>query len=81
MAWGLGPIRRDVKWADFTRSYRSADKDRYRHKTTIKTCRLGQGVKYINPFAKGSPTRQFALIYGVGVLVTALLSNDATAWC
>ena len=30
-------------------------------------------------YAKGSPTRLFALIYGVGVVVTALLSNDATA--
>ncbi|MDE3175265.1 MAG: arsenic transporter [Pseudomonadota bacterium] len=30
-------------------------------------------------FADGSPTRLFVLIYGVGVLVTALLSNDATA--
>ncbi len=29
--------------------------------------------------AKGSPTRLFALIYGVGIVVTALLSNDATA--
>jgi arsenical pump membrane protein len=30
-------------------------------------------------FAKGSPTRLFGLVYAVGVLVTALLSNDATA--
>jgi arsenical pump membrane protein len=30
-------------------------------------------------FAKGSPTRLFALVYGVGIVVTALLSNDATA--
>ncbi|MCL2657754.1 MAG: arsenic transporter [Betaproteobacteria bacterium] len=29
--------------------------------------------------AKGSPQRLFALIYGVGVVVTALMSNDATA--
>ncbi len=29
--------------------------------------------------AKGDPRRLFALIYGVGVVVTALLSNDATA--
>ena len=29
--------------------------------------------------AKGSPTRLFALTYGVGVLVTVFLSNDATA--
>ncbi len=29
--------------------------------------------------AKGSPTRLFGLIYGVGIVVTALLSNDATA--
>jgi arsenical pump membrane protein len=30
-------------------------------------------------WARGSPTRLFPLIYGVGVVVTALLSNDATA--
>ena len=30
-------------------------------------------------FARGSPARLFALVYGVGVVVTALLSNDATA--
>ena len=29
--------------------------------------------------AKGSPTRLFLLIYGVGVVVTTFLSNDATA--
>ena len=29
--------------------------------------------------AKGSPTRLFGLVYGVGILVTAFLSNDATA--
>ena len=29
--------------------------------------------------ARGSPRRLFALVYGVGVAVTALLSNDATA--
>jgi arsenical pump membrane protein len=29
--------------------------------------------------ARGSPTRLFALIYGVGIVVTAFLSNDATA--
>lgn len=29
--------------------------------------------------AKGSPIRLFVLIYGVGILVTAFLSNDATA--
>ncbi|MFI4966768.1 MAG: arsenic transporter [Caulobacterales bacterium] len=29
--------------------------------------------------ARGSPRRLFALIYGVGVVVTAFLSNDATA--
>ena len=29
--------------------------------------------------AKGSATRLFALVYGVGVVVTAFLSNDATA--
>ncbi|MEX6505377.1 SLC13 family permease, partial [Jiella sp. M17.18] len=29
--------------------------------------------------ARGSPTRLFALTYGVGVLVTVFLSNDATA--
>jgi arsenical pump membrane protein len=29
--------------------------------------------------AKGSPRRLFALIYAVGIVVTALLSNDATA--
>src|SRR3984957_20401990 len=29
--------------------------------------------------ARGSPRRLFALIYGVGVIVTAFLSNDATA--
>lgn len=29
--------------------------------------------------AKGSPFRLFVLIYGVGILVTAFLSNDATA--
>ncbi|MDR3716463.1 MAG: arsenic transporter [Puia sp.] len=30
-------------------------------------------------WAKGSPKRLFLLIYGVGVVVTAFLSNDATA--
>lgn len=30
-------------------------------------------------YAKGSPRRLFALIYAVGVVVTAFLSNDATA--
>ncbi len=30
-------------------------------------------------FAKGSALRLFALVYGVGTLVTAFLSNDATA--
>ncbi len=30
-------------------------------------------------YARGSPTRLFALVYGVGILVTAFLSNDATA--
>ncbi|MGA7537836.1 MAG: arsenic transporter [Steroidobacteraceae bacterium] len=30
-------------------------------------------------WARGSPRRLFALVYGVGILVTALLSNDATA--
>lgn len=30
-------------------------------------------------WARGSPTRLFALIYAVGIGVTALLSNDATA--
>jgi arsenical pump membrane protein len=29
--------------------------------------------------ARGSPTRLFALVYGVGILVTVFLSNDATA--
>ena len=29
--------------------------------------------------AKGSTRRLFALVYGVGIVVTALLSNDATA--
>ena len=29
--------------------------------------------------ARGSPRRLFALVYAVGILVTALLSNDATA--
>jgi arsenical pump membrane protein len=29
--------------------------------------------------ARGSPTRLFGLVYGVGILVTAFLSNDATA--
>ena len=29
--------------------------------------------------AKGSPTRLFLLIYGVGTVVTIFLSNDATA--
>lgn len=29
--------------------------------------------------ARGSPQRLFALVYGVGIAVTALLSNDATA--
>lgn len=29
--------------------------------------------------AHGSPARLFALVYGVGIIVTALLSNDATA--
>ena len=29
--------------------------------------------------AKGSPHRLFALVYGVGIVVTALMSNDATA--
>jgi arsenical pump membrane protein len=29
--------------------------------------------------AKGSPSRLFALVYGVGVVVTVFLSNDATA--
>ena len=29
--------------------------------------------------AKGSPLRLFALIYGVGIIVTVFLSNDATA--
>jgi arsenical pump membrane protein len=29
--------------------------------------------------AGGSPTRLFALVYGVGILVTVFLSNDATA--
>jgi len=29
--------------------------------------------------AKGSPRRLFALVYGVGIVVTALMSNDATA--
>ncbi|NSY17358.1 arsenic transporter [Neorhizobium sp. AL 9.2.2] len=30
-------------------------------------------------YAKGSPKRLFVLIYGVGIVVTAFLSNDATA--
>ncbi|MGH8290920.1 MAG: arsenic transporter [Steroidobacteraceae bacterium] len=30
-------------------------------------------------WARGSPRRLFALVYGVGIVVTALLSNDATA--
>jgi arsenical pump membrane protein len=30
-------------------------------------------------FARGSPARLFALVYGVGVVVTVFLSNDATA--
>src|SRR5579884_3682361 len=30
-------------------------------------------------YARGSPRRLFALIYGVGVIVTTFLSNDATA--
>jgi len=30
-------------------------------------------------YARGSPRRLFALIYGVGVIVTVFLSNDATA--
>jgi arsenical pump membrane protein len=30
-------------------------------------------------FARGSATRLFALVYGVGVVVTVFLSNDATA--
>jgi arsenical pump membrane protein len=30
-------------------------------------------------WAKGSPARLFALVYGVGVVVTVFLSNDATA--
>jgi arsenical pump membrane protein len=30
-------------------------------------------------FARGSPRRLFALVYGVGVVVTVFLSNDATA--
>jgi arsenical pump membrane protein len=30
-------------------------------------------------FARGSPARLFALVYGVGVIVTVFLSNDATA--
>jgi arsenical pump membrane protein len=30
-------------------------------------------------WARGSPRRLFALVYGVGILVTAFLSNDATA--
>ncbi|MFL5251488.1 MAG: arsenic transporter [Rhodopila sp.] len=29
--------------------------------------------------ARGSPTRLFTLVYGVGILVTVFLSNDATA--
>ena len=29
--------------------------------------------------ARGSPRRLFALVYGVGIVVTAILSNDATA--
>ena len=29
--------------------------------------------------ARGSPRRLFALVYGVGIIVTAFLSNDATA--
>jgi arsenical pump membrane protein len=36
-------------------------------------------AKLATSFAKGSPTKLFALVYGVGVIVTALLSNDATA--
>ena len=30
-------------------------------------------------WARGSPRRLFALVYGVGIIVTAFLSNDATA--
>ena len=30
-------------------------------------------------WARGSPQRLFALVYGVGIIVTAFLSNDATA--
>lgn len=30
-------------------------------------------------WSRGSPRRLFALVYGVGILVTAFLSNDATA--
>ena len=36
-------------------------------------------AKLATSFAKGSPTRLFALVYAVGIVVTALLSNDATA--
>jgi len=34
---------------------------------------------YAVAHARGSPQRLFALVYGVGILVTVLLSNDATA--
>src|SRR6516165_6679898 len=34
---------------------------------------------YAVEHARGSPQRLFLLIYGVGILVTVLLSNDATA--
>jgi hypothetical protein len=33
----------------------------------------------LRPVARGSRSRLFALIYGVGILVTVFLSNDATA--
>ena len=36
-------------------------------------------ARHATAFADGSPTKLFALVYGVGVVVTALLSNDATA--
>ena len=31
--------------------------------------------------AKGNPRRLFALVYGVGIVVTTFLSNDASTFC
>ena len=50
---------------------------------TAELARAGGLFDYLAAFAvehaRGSPQRLFLLIYGVGILVTVLLSNDATA--